>query len=138
MKYLQIIHEYLISIFSSKKCLKITFSWLWYIFNLTNLLSKPSHSEIYSFSLYIFNIRIRYSWIIWRKKIVNRNNICQINIFSKRNNIHEMKLWQIYLWPKYQQIDLWWIYSQTICELFANRVLFTEHSPPKTRSKFDL
>ena len=52
-------------------------------------------------------------------------------MFANRNNIHEMKLWQIgigiYLWHKYQQIDLWRIYSRTICELLANRELFAEH-----------
>ena len=59
------------------------------------------------------------------------NNICQIIIFVNRNSIHKMKLsregiW-IYLWPKYQRIDLWLIYLQTICKLFANRDLFAEH-----------
>ena len=42
-----------------------------------------------------------------------------------------MKLWRIgigiYLWPEYQQIDLWRIYSRTICKLFANRELCAEH-----------
>ena len=56
---------------------------------------------------------------------------CQINIFANRNNIHEMKLWRIgigiFLWPKYQRIDSWQIYSQTICELFVKRELFAEH-----------
>ena len=116
--------------FFSKKCLKISFSWLLYIFHLKNLPGKQSHSEIYSYSLYIFNIRKRYSWILW-KIFVNRNNICQINIFANRNNIHEMKLWQIgieiYSWLKYQQIDSWQIYSRTIRELFDNRELFAEH-----------
>ena len=81
------------------------------------------HSEIYSYALYIFNIKIRYSWTLW-KIFVNRNNICQINVFANRNNIHEMKFWLIgmgiYLWPKYQRIDSGRIYLQTICELFAN------------------
>ena len=62
---------------------------------------------------------------------MNRNNIHQINIFANRNNIHEKKLWGIgigiYLWPKYQWIDSWGIYSQTIHKLFANRELFSEH-----------
>ena len=31
------------------------------------------------------------------------------------------------MWTKYQQIDLWWIYSWLICKLFANRELFAEH-----------
>ena len=65
------------------------------------------------------------------KIFVNKNNICQINIFAKRNNIHEMKLRRIgigiYLWPKNQRIDSWQIYSQTIHKLFANRELFAEH-----------
>ena len=47
---------------------------------------------------------------------MNRNNICQIKIFANRNNIHEMKLWQIgmgiYSWPKNQRIEFWQIYSQ--------------------------
>ena len=98
--------------------------------HLKNSPGKQSHSEIYSYSLHIFTIRIIYSWILW-KIFVNRNNICQINIFANRNNIHEMKLWRIgigiYLWPKYQQIDLWRIYSRTIRKLFANRELFAEH-----------
>ena len=83
-----------------------------------------------SYSLYIFNIRRKYSWMLWNI-FVNRNNIHQINIFANRNNIHEMKLWQtgigIYLWPNYQQIDLWQIYLQTIRKLFANRELFAKH-----------
>ena len=29
------------------------------------------------------------------KIFVNRNIICQITILANRNNIHEMKLWQI-------------------------------------------
>ena len=125
-KYSRIIHEYLISIFFSKECLKISFSWLLYIFYLKNLPGKQSHSEIHSYYLYIFNIRIRYSWILW-KIFVNS----QIDIFLNRNNIHEIKLWQIgigiYLWPKYQRIDSWQVYLQTICELFANRELLAEH-----------
>ena len=63
--------------------------------------------------------------------VLNRNNVRQITIFANRNNIHELKMWQkgigIYLWPKYQQRDLWLIYSQTIRELFANRRLFAKH-----------
>ena len=62
---------------------------------------------------------------------MNRNNIFKIKIFANRNNFHEMKLWRIgigiYLWPKYQGINLWRIYLQTICKLFANRELFTKH-----------
>ena len=62
---------------------------------------------------------------------MNRYNLRQINIVANRKNIYEMKLWQIgigiYLWPKYQQIDSWQIYSQTICKLFANREVFAEH-----------
>ena len=76
------------------------------------------------------HIRIIYSWIPW-KIYVNRNNICQIKIFKNRNNIHEMTLWRIgigiYLWHKYQRIYSWWIYLQTICEIFAKRELFAEH-----------
>ena len=79
--------------------------------------------------LYIFLNKIRYSWILW-KIFVNRNIICQITILANRNNVHEMKLWQmgigIYLWPKYQRRDSWQIYSQTIHKLFANRELFAE------------
>ena len=116
--------------FFSKKFLKNYFSWLLYFFHLKNLPGKQSHSEIYSYSLCIFNKIIRYSWILW-KIFANRNNIHEINIFAKRNNIYEMKLWRIeigiYSSPKYQQIDSWRIYSQTIRKLFANRELFAEH-----------
>ena len=42
------------------------------------------------------------------------NNICQIKILANRNNIHEMKLWQIgtkiYLLPKFQRKDSGRIY----------------------------
>ena len=42
-----------------------------------------------------------------------------------------MKLWRIgiriYLWPQYQGIVSWRIYSRTICKLFANKELFAEH-----------
>ena len=73
---------------------------------------------------------MRYSLILW-KIFMNRNNICEITVFANRKNIHEIKLWQIgigiYLLSKYQRIDLWQIYLQTICELFANRELFDEH-----------
>ena len=97
---------------------------------MKNLLGKQSHSEIYAYSLYIFNIRLRYSWILWII-FVNRNNIHQITIFTDRNNIHEMKLWRIgigvYSWAKYQRIYSWRIYSQTIRKLFANRESFAEH-----------
>ena len=106
------------------------FFFLTFLTHLKRLPGKQSHSEIYAYSLYIFNIRIRYSWILW-KIFVNRNSIRQIKIFVNRNNIHEMKLWRIgigiYLWPKYQRIDSWRIYSRTIRELFANRELFAEH-----------
>ena len=87
-------HEYLISVFFSKKCLKNSFSWLLYILIQKNLLGKQSHSKIHKYFLFIFNIIIRYSWILW-KILVNRNNICQNKIFANRNNIHEMKLWRI-------------------------------------------
>ena len=102
-----------------------------YIFFISkNLPAKHSHSEIYSYSLYIFSKRIRYSWILW-KIVVNRNNIRQISIFANRNNIQEIKLWRIgigiYSWPKYQWIDSWRIYPWTTRELFANRELFAEH-----------
>ena len=73
-----------------------------------NLLCKQHHGDIHAYSLYIFNIRIRYSWILWRT-FANRNDIFLITIFANRNNIHKIKLWHIgigiYLWPKYQQID---------------------------------
>ena len=92
---------------------KNLFFWLLCIFHLKILPGKHSHSELYSYSLFIFNIRIRYSWIL-SKIFANRNNFCQINIFANRNIIHEIKLWQIgigiYLWHKYQQIDSWQIY----------------------------
>ena len=98
-------------------------------FSLKNLPGKENYCEIYTHSLYISLIKIRYSWILW-KIFVKRNFIRQISILATRNNIHEMKLWQIwvgiYSWPKYQQIDLWWIYSQTICKFFVNRELFAE------------
>ena len=48
----------------SKNFFKQKNSWLLYIFHLKNLPGKQSHSEIYSYSLYIFNIRIKYSWIL--------------------------------------------------------------------------
>ena len=48
--------------FSKFFSLKKSYSWLLYIFLLLkNLLGKQSHCEIYPYSLYIFNIRIRYS-----------------------------------------------------------------------------
>ena len=126
---MRIIHEYLKFIFSHI-FLVIPFSWLFYIFPLKNLPGKEKHSEMYAQSLYIFINKIRYSWILW-KIFLNRNIICQITILANKNNIHEMKLWQIgiriYSWPKYQRIDLWRIYSGTIHELFANRELFAEH-----------
>ena len=100
-----------------------------YIFHLKIHWAK-FHSDIYSYSFCIFNLRIRYSWILW-KIFVNRNKICKINIFANRNNIHKMKLWRIeigiYSWPEYQQIDLWQIYSPTIHKIFASRELFAEH-----------
>ena len=80
--------------------------------------------------LYIFKIIIKYSWKL-RKIIMNRKIFGQITIFINRNNFHYLKLWRIaigiYLWPKYQRMDLWRIYSQTICKLFANRELLAEH-----------
>ena len=84
--------------------------WTLCFFSFKNLLAKQSNSEIYAYSSYIFNLRIRYSWILY-KIFVNRNTICQIKIFMNRNNIHEMELWPIgigiYRWPKYQRIYLW-------------------------------
>ena len=63
--------------------------------------------------LFFLKPSLRYSWILW-KIFKNRNNILQIIIFMNRNNIHEMKLWRIwmgiYSWPKYQQIESWLIY----------------------------
>ena len=112
-----------------------------YIFLLNNLQGKQSYSDIYPYSLYIYIVlyyiiyiilymRIRYSWISL-KIYLNRNDIRQVTIFANRNNIHEMKLWQIgiriYLSHKYQRKDSWGIYSQTIRELFANIELFAEH-----------
>ena len=108
----------------------ISFSWLLYMFHFKNLPCTQSHSELYPHSLDIFNIGTRYSWILW-KIFVNRNNICQITIFAKKNDIHVIKCWRIgigiYSWSKYQRIGLWQIYLRTIHELFANRELFAEH-----------
>ena len=53
-------------LFFLKKLSLKTNSSLSYIFHLNNLPGKQSHSEIYSYSLYIFNIRIRYSLILWK------------------------------------------------------------------------
>ena len=93
-------------------------------FHLKNLQGKQSHSELYKFSLYIFNFKIRYSWILWIIFVIG-NNIHQITLLANRNNIPEMKLWYIgigiYSWPEYQQLDLWQMYLQTICELFPKR-----------------
>ena len=80
--------------FLSYIILIISFSWLLYIFPLINLLGKENYSEIYAYYLYIFLIKIRYWWILW-KIFVNRNIIHQIAILANRNNIHEMKLWRI-------------------------------------------
>ena len=52
--------------FFSNFFLIISFSWLLYIFHLETLPAKQSHSEIYAYSLYIFNVKIKYSWIIWK------------------------------------------------------------------------
>ena len=116
--------------FFSKNVQNFFLLYSYIFFHLKNWPVKQSNSEIYAYSLFIFNIRIRYSWIHY-KIFVNSNNNRQIKIFGNRNNIHEIKLWQIvigiYSWSKYQRIDLWWIYSQTICKLFANRELFAEH-----------
>ena len=99
-------------------------------FSLEKLTGQTNHSGIYAHSLNIFPIKIRYSWILC-KIFVNRNIIRQIRTLSKRNNIPEMKMWQIgigiYLWPKYQWMDSWPINLQTIRELFTNRELFAEH-----------
>ena len=105
--------------FFLKKISKKIFFLLLYIVELKKLPCKQSHSEIYAYSLYIFNIIIWYSWILWNI-FVNRNNICQITIFANRNNnSYVIKLLQIgiwiYLWLIYQQIDLRQIYLQTIC-----------------------
>ena len=63
---------------------------------------------------------------------MNRNISCHVTILANRNNIHEMKLWQIgigiYLWPRYQQIDLWWIYLRTTCKLLANYLQIDNYS----------
>ena len=118
------------NIFFSHIFLIISFSWLLCTFPLKNLPGKKKHSEMYANSLYIFLIKIWYSWILW-KIFMNRNIIHQFTILANRNDIHEMKLWRIgigiYLRPKYQRIDLWRIYSLTIHELFVNRELFAEH-----------
>ena len=61
--YSQIPEIYFISIFFFK-----TFFFLLTCnyFVLTNLPCKQSHREIYAYSLYIFNIGIRYSLILWK------------------------------------------------------------------------
>ena len=100
-------------IFSSKYFPKKSFSWnffcCWKIYCANKGLVRYMHT------FYIYSI---YSWILW-KRFMNRNNICQIKVFANSNNIREMKFWQIwigiYLWPKYQQIDLGQIYSLTFC-----------------------
>ena len=112
------------------------FSFLTLIyFSFDKLTGQKSHSEIYAYSLYIFLIKIRYSWILW-KVFVNRNIIRQITVLANRNNIHEM-LWVIgmgiNLWPKYQQIDSWRIYLRTVFEIFADRELLAEHWKPPFR-----
>ena len=110
-------------------------------FVMKDLLGKQSHGKIYAYSLSIFNIIIKYSWILWRI-FANRNNVLQITIFANRKNIHEMKLWRIgigiYSWPKYKRIDSWQIYSQTICELFTNRELFAEHWDKQRNTHTDI
>ena len=124
--YSQIPEIYFSFLFSKK----IFFLTIIYFFHWKFLPGKQSHSDIHPHSLYIFNIRIRYSWIPW-KIYVNRTKGRQITLFANRNIIHEMKLWRIgigtYLWHKYQQIDSWQIYLGTICKLFGNRKLFAEH-----------
>ena len=55
--YLQIPEIYIFSYFFSD----IPFSQLLYVFHLKNLLGKQSHSEIYVYSLYILDMKIRYS-----------------------------------------------------------------------------
>ena len=106
--------------------------FLTHFFHLKSLPGKQSHSEIlllvryYSYSLYIFNIGIRYSWILL-KIFVNRNNIRQINTFANRNNNHELKLLanrNRNLLANRFVTNLFANYSQ----IFANRELFAEHS----------
>ena len=127
---MQIIHEYLKYFFVKFFSYICSSPYSYIFFHFKNLPGKQSHIEIYAYSLYIFNIWIRYSWILWQI-FMNRNNICQIIIFANRNNIYLMKLWRIEIWiylaSKYQRIDLWQIYLQTIHELFANIELFAKH-----------
>ena len=129
-KYSQIIHEYL-KFFSLSYFSNNFFSfWVLYIISFEKTTWQINHSEIYAHSLYIFLIKVNYLWVLWNI-FVKKNVICQITILANRKHIHEIKLWQIgigiYLWPKYQRIDSWWIYSRTICELYANREIFAEH-----------
>ena len=93
-KYSQISHEYL-KFVSSHIFLIISFSRLIYIFPLKKYPDKENHIEIYFLSLYIyiFWIKIRYSWIL-SKIFVNRNTICQLTILANRNIIHEIKSWR--------------------------------------------
>ena len=108
-------------------------------YHLKNLPGQKNQRDIFSYLIYIFNIKIRCSWILW-KLFVNRNIICQIIIFSNRNNVQKMKLLRIgnYLWPEYQLIYLWQIYYQTICKLFANRELFADHCPREGLDPLDI
>ena len=102
----------------SKKCLTNSFFYC-YFFSFEKFTGQTAKVWYMNsaYSSFIFKIRIRYSWILY-KIFLNRNNICQIKKFENRNNIHDLKLWQIgigiYLWSKYQRIDLWRIYLQTI------------------------
>ena len=79
--------------FFSKSVKKISFLpylfFIWKIYRANKIIARYIHTF-----LNIFNKIIRYSWILW-KIFVNRNNICQINIFANRINIREMKFWRI-------------------------------------------
>ena len=91
---------------------------------------NQNHSVISWNFVYIFIIKIKYSWT--QKNISrNGNNIFPIKIFTNRNTIYEIKMLRtgigIYLWPKYGQIDLWQIYFWNICKLYAYIKIFAKH-----------
>ena len=74
--------------------LMISCSWLIYIYILENLTGKLNHGVIFLYIVYVFNIKIKYSWILW-KILANINNKTEIIIFANMNNIHKIKLWRI-------------------------------------------
>ena len=113
----------------------IFFSFLYFFmthinFSFEKLTWQTNYLEIISYFICIFDIKIRFSWIL-KNIFMNRIKSCQIIIFLNENNICKIKLWHIgigiYWWSKYPRINLWWIYSETIRKIFANRELFAEH-----------